>query len=115
MEEIPILFKLGGMDKRAYEVKKQIRKKWEPGNKDVLGGYCEWKESPHGFNVWVNSRQTNREIVESYFHEMTHALIQVLIDRKIIKRHRCDTEETLCRAVGYLSAQQVDDAILRHQ
>ena len=108
VSEIAFIVKFGAAHGVSSKIKKEISRKNYGGTKGALNGYCISKVKPAGFKIWINSRQTDREMVDSFFHEMTHALLKIRFAKKPLKisyRHA----EALCCWIGYLAKQQFGD------
>lgn len=73
MIEIPIHVRFSGPHKRSREIKRRLFANAPRGS---LRGYCE-SHHGKGISVWVDSRQNDRELVDSFFHEMVHAFLQI--------------------------------------
>lgn len=108
MKEIPLVIKFGGQHQRSHEIRKHVAKKLYGNAAGRLNGYCDAKMSPAGIKIWINSRQSDREMVDTFFHEMTHVLLKIRFTRRpfrLTRRH----EEQLCGWIGYLAKQQFAD------
>lgn len=106
MRRIPILLKIGGIDRDAKQGLKGIRgRKWLMKG-EFFGGLTSGKLYRNGrqeYTVWINSRQNEREFIDTFFHEMTHLVCNVL-------KFKTANEEALCRWIGYLAKSQFSDA-----
>ena len=58
-----------------------------------------------GANVWIYSRQSLRELADTFFHEMTHVFFAVIGG---IKKQKA-TEEDVCNWVGFLVKRLLAD------
>lgn len=92
-----IIVRFSGLDKPARLVNREIN----PGKhkRKRIYGYHERVIKPvdlAGHRVWINSRSTDREIVDTFFHEMTHVLFSIM---KI--RLSPAAQERVCSWVGY--------------
>lgn len=110
MYEIPIIVRFGGAHKESRKIKKEVAKNLYKSKAGCLNGYCAAKVNPAGFKIWINSRQTDREMVDSFFHEMTHALLKIKFARKSFRLGQYQAE-ALCAWIGYLAKAQFGDAM----
>lgn len=110
MKEIPIILKFCGQHKHSRDIKKELRKKMYHGVQGKFNGYCEAKVKPAGFKIWINSRQTDREMVDSFFHEMTHLLLKIRFTRKRININKWHNEN-LANWMGYIAKMLFADRL----
>ena len=106
MKKIPITLRIGGIDKDARRGFKEIVGKAHKSDGEIFAGLTSGKLYRSGhkeFTVWINSRQSDREFIDTFFHEMTHLVCKVLNFRTV-------NEEGLCRWIGYLAKSQFADA-----
>ena len=106
MKKIPITLRIGGIDKDARRGFKEITGKGHKTEGEVFAGLTSGKLYHSGhkeFTVWINSRQSDREFIDTFFHEMTHVVCGLLNFRTV-------NEEALCCWVGYLAKSQFADA-----
>ena len=107
MKKIPITLRIGGIDKDARQAFKRIAGKPHRGSGETFSGLTVYRRHPKGgtkdYQVWINSRQNDRQFIETFFHEMTHVVCGLLNFRTV-------NEEALCCWVGYLAKSQFADA-----
>lgn len=105
MKRIPILLKVGGIDKDARRGLKDMGRRL--GENEVYGGLCSSRTNTRTKNkeyvIWINSRQNEREFIDTFFHEFTHMVCHYIGFRTV-------NEEALCRWIGYLAKSQFADA-----
>lgn len=104
MKTYPIILRIGGLDKDTRKGFSEVRPRLKKNH--VFSGLTSSKLYKNGrkeFDVWVDSRQKDRQIVNTFFHEMTHLLCKVL-------EFKFRNEEALCQWVGYLAMGQFADA-----
>lgn len=92
-------------DKKIRKVQREIQGR----HHGRLFGYNEhvMDKGMEGFRVWIDKHQSPREIVDSFFHEMTHVLVRIL--RLTEKELSKESEEHLCQWIGYLAKAQFHD------
>ena len=103
-KSIPFIFRFSR--RMPKKVKEWRRKKYGkiPGH---LYGCCELKAKPFGFMVWIKSPQPERELVDSLYHEFTHAMIHAF---KITRKELSERDsEFLCGWIGYLAKCMFSD------
>lgn len=101
MKTIPITLNIGGLTKA---LKKDAREFL--GHNKVYSGLTTGKlflnSDKKEFTVWINSRQSEREFVDTFYHEMTHLLCKLM-------GFKTKNEEALAQWVGYLAKGQFAD------
>lgn len=104
MKKYPITLKIGGMDTFTRNGFKSMKSGLKKGYRHSgLTSSKLYRNGRKEFVVWVNGRETERQIVETFFHEMTHLICRVLNFRTV-------NEEALAAWVGYLAKSQFSDA-----
>jgi hypothetical protein len=107
MKRFPIVLKIGGMDKDTKRGFKELRTRLKKNEMSAgLTSSKLYRDGRKEFRVWINGRQNERQIVETFFHEMTHLLCRVVNFKTV-------NEEALCCWIGYLAKSQFGDACPR--
>ena len=105
MRSFSIIVELGGRSKRVKESARKITHA-----KDKVYGLTEYygpsrTSKTTGCKVWIYSRQSKRELADTFFHEMTHVFLQMIGGVK----NQNDREEFVARWIGYLAKTQLAD------
>lgn len=105
MKSFSIIVELGGRSKRVKESARQIT--YAKGKVFGLTEYYGPRGSTKttGCKVWIYSRQSKRELADTFFHEMTHVFLHMMGGVK----KQGDQEELLARWVGFLSKAMLAD------
>lgn len=102
MKEFGIIVKIGGRSKAVLRAVRKI--KYSRGKSYGLTEYYGPEKGPlGGCKIWIYSRQSPREIADTFFHEMTHVFLQMLGDI----RKQGDKEEVCCRGIGCLAKEML--------
>lgn len=105
MKSFGIIVEMGGRSKRVKESASKIAY-----SKGKVYGLTEYygprgTSKTTGCKVWIYSRQSKREMADTFFHEMTHVFLQMIGGVK----KQGDHEELLARWVGFLSKAMLAD------
>ena len=104
MKSFSIIVEIGGRSKRVKESASKIT-----SSKDNVFGLTEYYgpcgSKTTGCKVWIYSRQSKRELADTFFHEMTHVFLCMLGGAK----NQGDQEEMLARWIGFLSKAMLAD------
>ena len=104
MKSIPIIIEIGGRSKRVKDSSRQIS--YSDGPVYGLTEYYGPKNgATNGCKVWIYSRQSKREMADTFFHEMTHVFLHLFGGVK----KQGNKEEFLCRWIGYLAKLNLAD------
>ena len=99
-----IIITFGGRSKRVLKSVKEIA--YSSGPAYGLTEYCGPKNGvSSGCKVWIYSKQSKRELADTFFHEMTHVFLQMIGGVK----KQGKKEEFACRWVGYLAKAMLSD------
>ena len=105
MKSFSIIVELGGRSKRVKDSARKIAyaKGKVYGLTEYYGPRGTVKTT--GCKVWIYSRQSRRELADTFFHEMTHVFLHMIGGvKKQGKR-----EEFLARWIGYLAKLNLAD------
>ena len=105
MKSFGIIVNLGGRSKR---IKKSVAGQITYAKGPVYGlteYYGPKNGGMTGCKVWIYSRQSKRELADTFFHEMTHVFLQMI--GGVRKQGR--DEELAARLIGYLSKTMLAD------
>ena len=109
MKSFPIIVRLGG---RSRHIKTSARVLTRARGK--LYGLTEYYGPEHGkasrCEVWIYSRQSPRELADTFFHEMMHVFLH-MIGGKTTQGRR---EEQMASWNGYLSKMLLADYDTRY-
>ncbi len=105
MKSFAIVVNIGGRSKRVKESAGKVA--YAAGQVYGLTEYVGRKGSSKttGCRVWIYSRQSKREMADTFFHEMTHVFLRMLGGVENQK----GGEEALCRWIGYQAKLQLAD------
>ena len=105
MKSFSIIVEMGGRSKRVRESASKVA--YSKGKVYGLTEYYGPRGSikTTGCKVWIYSRQSKRELADTFFHEMTHVFLAMLGG---VKKQR-NAEEAVSRWVGYLSKMTLAD------
>lgn len=102
---INIIVQFGGRSKRVRDSAQKITYA-----KDKVYGLTEYygrkgSNKTDGCKVWIYSRQSKRELADTFFHEMTHIFLHEIggIEKQGNK------EELVARWIGYLAKLTLAD------
>ena len=104
MRSFAIIVNLGGRSKRVKESASKIAY-----SKGLVYGLTEYygpkNGGTNGCKVWIYSRQSKRELADTFFHEMTHVFLHMI--GGFGKQGR--EAEALANWIGYLSKAMLAD------
>jgi hypothetical protein len=105
MKSFAIIVNIGGRSKR---INKSVAKVAYSNSK--VYGLTEYygpkgSNTTDGCKVFIYSRQSRRELADTFFHEMTHIFLHMI--GKVKKQGR--NEEFLARWIGYLAKMNLAD------
>lgn len=104
MKSFSVIVGIGGRSKRVKESAGEVD--YAKGPVYGLTEYYGPKNAAaNGCKVWIYSRQSKREMADTFFHEMTHVYLQMIGGVK----KQGSREESLARWVGYLSKAMFAD------
>ena len=104
MRTFSVIVNLGGRSKRVKKSANTIA--YSNGAVYGLTEYYGPKNgAANGCKMWIYSRQSKREIADTFFHEMTHVFLQMIggINKQGKK------EEGLASWIGYLAKAMLSD------
>jgi hypothetical protein len=99
-----IVVNLGGRSRRVKDSARKITYA-----KGTIFGLTEYYGPRHnkttGCKVWIYSRQSKRELADTFFHEMTHVFLHMIggVEKQ------GDKEEFVARWIGYLAKLNLAD------
>lgn len=99
-----LVVNIGGRTKYVKEARKRMNNR--AGNIYGLTEYIGPKKGvADGCKVWIYSRQTKREIADTFFHEMTHVFLHMFggVHKQGV------SEELLCNWIGWLAKAQLSE------
>ena len=95
-----VVVEIGGRSKRWLDSAKNLPHGIVRGKLFGMSEYYGPKNgSLTGCKVFIYSRQSKRELADTFFHEMTHIFLQMIGG----VRKQKDAEEALCRWIGYMA------------
>lgn len=104
-----IIVEVGGRSRKVKDSAEKIR--YSNGKLYGLTEYYGPKKGGiTGCKVWIYSRQSEREIADTFFHEMTHVFLQMFAGIK--KQGKRD--EAMANWIGYMTKTLLADQYGRY-
>lgn len=107
MKPFGIIVNLGGRTKKVLDSASKISYVRKTDKVFGLSEYLGPKGNDKitGARVFIYSRQTKRELADTFFHEMAHVFFEFLGGKK----KQGKKEEFACRWIGYLAKMALAD------
>jgi hypothetical protein len=102
VKRYPVEIRIGGIDAAARNGFKGLGRLKKGHVHSGLTSSRLYSSGRKDFKVWINGRESERQLVHTFFHEMTHVLCKIL-------GLKSKNEEALCEWVGYLAKTQFAD------